>query len=197
MKALLDSVLEGEPEAEVQAIRRRLGQEADEEDEDPDGDGEDCPIELLRVLRDMDMENKQHFQDVIQHATKLLEKRSAKERKTRATRAAAPRNTQEEAASGSAAAEAPAAPPGDAEPPAAAAPANPDEVPAAHPHAGSHAARPRAGRKQTPDSLSRLLPPLDEDRVYLKWKSKKSQIQVEFIGDLINYHMPQSHCQAA
>ena len=58
------------------------------------------------------------------------------------------------------------------------------EVLPARPHIGSDASRPRTQRKLTPDSLKSLLPPLSDDKVYLTWKSKTSQIQVEFLGSL-------------
>ena len=48
--------------------------------------------------------------------------------------------------------------------------------------AGSDAPRPRATRRLAPDSLKNLLPPLMDDKVYLKWKSADSKVQVEFIG---------------
>ena len=79
---------------------------------------------------------------------------------------------------------APPAPPSDADAAGVVAPGGEPELLPARPHVGSDASRPRVSRKLTPDSLKCLLPPLSDDKVYLKWKSKASQIQVEFLGSL-------------
>ena len=179
---LLAHVLSDVPEEQVAQIRRRLCREPSPQDEeDPDDEGEndasECPVALLRVLNSLDTDNKQHFKEVISHAGKLLQKRTEKEMATRsrAAREPAPAAASAEA-SAAAPAEAPAAAPAEA-------PAPEGDLPARD-HEGSHAARPRVNRRLTPESLKTLLPPLDEDKVYLKWKSKSSQIQVEFLSIL-------------
>ena len=71
------------------AIRKMTGAKGNDDDDDPTdslGAAQDCPIEMLRVLANLDLENKQQFQKVSEYAAAALE---------RATRKAAEKATTE------------------------------------------------------------------------------------------------------
>ena len=185
--ALLQHFFPDEAQAELSRMRQRLVKDPSYEDDDAENDAaEECPVELLRVLKSMDLENRDHFRNVMEQAANMLERRSEKEMKAAAAAAAPTENPDpnadvapEAAAAGDGPPDPPPPPAADAPPVAADAPE--DSLPA-HVHAGSDAPRPRATRRLTPESLKALLPPLEDDKVYLKWKSRQSQVQVEFVG---------------
>ena len=168
---------------ELAQVRKNLVKESTqsmEEEESENIDDGSCPLEILSLLTHMDQDNRDAFQHIVKQAADILEHRSKKARtreKKKAADAASAAAKADEAAAQAAPANVPPPPPEPVrEPPA-------DELPAC-PHAGSEAPRPRAGRKLTPDSLKRLLPPLGDDKVYLKWKSSSQQVQAEFIGNV-------------
>ena len=195
--ALLQHFFPNEAQAELSRMRQRLAKDPSYEDDDAENDAaEECPVELLRVLKSMDLENRDHFRNMMEQAANMLERRSKKELKATAAAAAPTENMDSNAnvapeAAGAAAGPPDPATPADAPPfappppPAADAPPvadAPEDSPPAHVHAGSDAPRPRATRRMTPESIKALLPPLEDERVYLKWKSRQSQVQVEFVA---------------
>ena len=171
VQVLLDKVLgDSVSEEERARVRRRLAREQapeDEEDEDLQNmDDGSCPEEILNLLKTMDPDNQQAFKTVFKEAASILEKRVQNER----SRSAKPK---------------PAADVPPAEPKAGPAPPPPEAKAGPLPaqaRAGSDAPRPRGTRKLTPDSLKNLLPPLMDEKVYLKWKSADNKVQVELIG---------------
>ena len=201
VQKLLSEVL-GDTVSEEQRKRlaRGLAREAAPEDLPTDMDDGSCPEEILNLLATMDPDNKDSFQKILEQATAILAER---QRKKATSHGANPRakpkddaDKPDDANPASSAAKpdddatdkpddaAPAAPPSDADAAGVVAPGGEPELLPARPHVGSDASRPRVSRKLTPDSLKCLLPPLSDDKVYLKWKSKASQIQVEFLGSL-------------
>ena len=178
---LLDTVLGNSvSEQERAEVRKRLVRETTksmEEEEAEDMDDAICPEEILMLLQNLDEENRDAFKHVVKQAADILEQRSKNAQSNQKKKAVA----QASAAAAEQRDEAANIPP---PPPPAQPVPEPADDPAAHPHAGSDAPRSRAGRKMTPESLKRLLPPLSDDRVYLKWKSAAQQVQVEFIGNV-------------
>ena len=73
---LLARALAGVPADEVARIRKKLCRESTTTDDGDEDDPDACPEELLHLLRNLDLENREHFRNVTQHATRLLERRS-------------------------------------------------------------------------------------------------------------------------
>ena len=205
--ALLSNVLDGESEETIAQVRKRLCRET-QPDAEEDDDDELCPEEILRLIRNMDQDNREHFKEVQKEAGRLLERRSRKET---AGKGNAERNrAAEEPRPADGRARDPR--PGEPEPRQEAEEPRHDEAPAprqegqephrdeepeprpdrpaaedaqreadlpSQPHVGSHASRRSTARALTPEALRDLLPPLD-DGLYLKWRPKNRQVGVEF-----------------
>ena len=82
-KALVESVLVNEDEAvQLSAIKKlSKGRVVSDESEGDvlGGDLDGCPQEILQILSQLDVENREHFKHVSEQAAKLLEKRAKKE----------------------------------------------------------------------------------------------------------------------
>ncbi|CAE7028675.1 unnamed protein product [Symbiodinium natans] len=61
--ALLSNVLDGESEETIAQVRKRLCRET-QPDAEEDDDDELCPEEILRLIRNMDQDNREHFKEV-------------------------------------------------------------------------------------------------------------------------------------
>ena len=194
-QALVDHVLADRPEDVRARVLNRLARDsAPEPDED---DMEDCPIEILQVINEMDRDNKDHFEGVLKQAAGLLVRRVQAETERNAQRRAG--QQQPRGAAGGGAAEAPAHQAAAAEPAAAnaaeaAAPAAgaANAAEAAAPDAGAAANAPEAeprddgsprrranlGRAKAPEEFRSLLPPLNHLHFY--YQPRQRRVVVEF-----------------
>ena len=169
VRTLVTSVLKDHPQEVQEKVMTKMGAPDANNDQEETSPEDPCPDEILELLQSMDPDNKEHFKGVVKKAVDMLEKRAKKENaKARAqARAQADSHKPEASRSSAEAADKGTPTPGPAK-----------DMP------GSSVARPRVCRKLTPDRLKDLLPPLDDEKVYLKWKLKDRQVQVEFIGAL-------------
>eukprot|EP00435_Cladocopium_sp_Y103_P025449 s1804_g6.t1 len=151
------------------AIRKmaRVRKDKDEDDDPTDfwGADEDCPIEMLRILASLDLDNKQQFQKVSEYAAAALEKKVRKQteratsQKVREAAAAAREQVQQELAEAS-----------------AAGPASTKTRPAG-------VVIPAHKKVRAPESLLALLPP-GIHKCYFNVRTKSRVASVEFLRDL-------------
>eukprot|EP00439_Symbiodinium_sp_Y106_P072336 s961_g13.t1 len=195
--ALVDHVFADKPEDVRGQVLNRLARDSAPE---PEQDMEDCPIEILQVINEMDQDNKDHFQGVLKQAANLLAKRVQAETERNARRRAG--QQQAPGAGRAGGAEAPAneaAAAGPALDPAAAA-ANAAEDAAPHAGAAANAAEPAApavgaeaeqdsprrranlGRAKAPEEFRSLLPPLGHLHFY--YQPRQRRVVVEFASIL-------------
>lgn len=137
-----------------------------------DSDTSDSPESLLEMFGNIDIENAQHFKDIVQAA---LNKQKKKKESTAKTPGKVGENEEipQEAASGSAAVEFVEV----SEMPAA----QPRSIPIPNPERVKPTVK---SRMSTPEALVKLLPPrLGSGLVNLHWKPMKKQVQIRLDGD--------------
>ena len=76
METLVSAVLPDITAEKREAIIKSLCRETNPHDDEK---AEDCPSEILEVIKNMDTENRQHWKNVVEHAAKMLEKRMSEE----------------------------------------------------------------------------------------------------------------------
>ena len=184
--ALVDHVFADKPEDVRGQVLNRLARDSAPE---PEQDMEDCPIEILQVINEMDQDNKDHFQGVLKQAANLLAKRVQAETERNARRRAG--QQQAPGAGRAGGAEAPAneaAAAGPALDPAAAAGAAANAAEPAAPAVGAEAEqdsprrRANLGRAKAPEEFRSLLPPLGHLHFY--YQPRQRRVVVEFASIL-------------
>lgn len=165
VELLVEKVLSQEPQEVRRKVKQRLGGEsAVEVAAEEDMNLSDCPENVLKVLEELDTENKEHFRNVVKTAKKMLEQKAEKTitKKNQKTE-------QEELLELARQKAEPMAATGEAPPGLTAGRSRPS-APRAHP----------TFHKQCPEAFHSMLPSLSRGLLYFKWQPNQRRAGCEF-----------------
>eukprot|EP00434_Breviolum_minutum_P020956 symbB.v1.2.018486.t1/scaffold1464.1/size117165/9 len=155
VETLVSAVLPDITAEKREAIIKSLCRETNPHDDEK---AEDCPSEILEVIKNMDAENRQHWKNVVEHAAKMLEKRMSEEVEKQV------REKYQKLAR-----------PSDPEKIAT------DKPPAAPRNTGPHK-NPALTKARAPPQFTSLLPAVPY--LYLYWWPDKKTVQAQFKGGI-------------
>lgn len=168
---LIEHVLTGCTQEQKDRVRKNLvGETQPEVSEEDEILTADCPTEILKLVRDMDTENRDHFKNVIEQATVMLQK-IAEKNEEKKIREAVKQTLAKKAE------EAKEQKPKEAVPATGSEPPGPGSgvAKAGGPHAG-----PSKPKQHCPAAFLNLCPPLSPGLFFVKWEPGRRRIQVIF-----------------